>query len=74
MVLNPQPLPQNSGQSTVQGRQLQAGKDVTLHANRDVDLLSAENTQYLVETDSLTGDQSDRPALSGRLQQRRRAV
>jgi len=26
---------------------LQAGKDVTLNANRDVNLLSAKNTQYL---------------------------
>jgi hypothetical protein len=47
MALNPQPLPQNNGQSTVQSSQLQAGKDVTLNANRDVNLLSAKNPQYL---------------------------
>ncbi|WP_256347815.1 hemagglutinin repeat-containing protein [Serratia proteamaculans] len=35
------------GDITVQGSQLQAGKDVTLNANRDVNLLSAANTQYL---------------------------
>ncbi|WP_256137933.1 hemagglutinin repeat-containing protein [Serratia quinivorans] len=35
------------GDITVQGSQLQAGKDVTLNANRDVNLLSATNTQYL---------------------------
>lgn len=35
------------GDILVQGSQLQAGKDVTLNANRDVNLLSAKNTQYL---------------------------
>jgi filamentous hemagglutinin len=35
------------GDITVQGSQLQAGKNVTLNANRDVNLLSAANTQYL---------------------------
>jgi filamentous hemagglutinin len=32
---------------TVQGSQLQAGKDITLNAARDVNLVSAENTQQL---------------------------
>lgn len=36
-----------NGDILVQGSQLQAGKDVTLNANRDVNLLSAKNTQYL---------------------------
>lgn len=35
------------GDILVQGSQLQAGKDVILNANRDVNLLSAKNTQYL---------------------------
>ncbi len=35
------------GDITVQGSQLQAGKDVSLDAARDVNLLSAKNTQYL---------------------------
>ncbi|WP_249213362.1 MULTISPECIES: hemagglutinin repeat-containing protein [unclassified Tatumella] len=35
------------GDILVQGSQLQAGKDVTLNASRDVNLLSASNTRYL---------------------------
>ncbi|VEI20617.1 Filamentous hemagglutinin [Serratia plymuthica] len=35
------------GDITVQGSQLQAGKDLSLEAARDVNLLSAKNTEYL---------------------------
>ncbi|ANS44138.1 16S rRNA endonuclease CdiA [Serratia inhibens PRI-2C] len=35
------------GDITVQGSQLQAGKDLSLDAARDVNLLSAKNTEYL---------------------------